>query len=168
MENQRINKTEKTKLSEFNIEEIRGWMIDQLYNIEAEINSIIMEHFNPEKKNEFKKIILNSSIVTFGGKLKILRNIHSFDSKMIDKIQKFCSIRNAFAHLPVTEFIQITAKLNKDGKLESSEITKITSQIEIMNSNGELKMKNAKELITEFFELNTEIKKYLVNKNNPS
>ena len=163
MENQRINRTKKTKLSEFNLEEIRGWIIDQMNNIESQINFIIRDYFNPEKMSEFNKIILNSSIISIGGKLKILRNIKSFDNKMIDKIQKISSIRNAFAHLPITENIQLTFKRDVNGNIKSSEVAKIISQIEIMNSNGELKLKNTQELITFFFELNTEIRQYLLS-----
>lgn len=165
MENQRINKTTKSKLSEFTIEEIRGWIIDQMYNIESQIDFIICDYFDPKNKNEFKKIILNSSIISIGGKIKILRNIKSFDKKVIDKIQKFSSIRNAFAHLPVTELVHINITKDENGEFKSSEVSKIISQIEVMNSNGELKMKNSQELITEFFELNNEIKEYLLSSN---
>jgi len=38
MENQRIDKTKKSKLSEFNLEEIRGWIIDRMYQIETKID----------------------------------------------------------------------------------------------------------------------------------
>jgi len=165
MKNQRIESTKKSKLSEFNLEEIRGWTIDRMYQIESKINFIITEYFKPEKKEDFEKIILNSSIISIGGKMKILRNIKSFDKKIIEKIGKFSSIRNAFAHLPITESIHI--KINKDEKdeFESSEISKILSQIEVMNSSGELKIRNAKELIAEFFELNKELTEYLLNYN---
>ena len=165
MEDSIINSTEKTKLSEFNIEEIRGWIIDQMYNIESHIDSTINDYFRPEKKDEFEKIVLNSSIITIGGKLKILRNIESFDNKIIDKIQKISSIRNAFAHLPVTDFIHINMINNSKGEFKRLEILKKESQIEVMNSNGQLKKRNARELIDEFFLLNTEIKEYNSSKN---
>jgi hypothetical protein len=165
MENQRIDSTNKTKLSEFNLEEIRGWIIDRMYQIESKIDFIISDYFKPEKKGDFEKIILNSSIISIGGKMKILRNIKSFDKKKIEKIGKFSSIRNAFAHLPLTESIHINITKDEKGKFKSSEISKIISQIEVMNSSGELKMRNVKELIDEFFELNKELKEYLLNYN---
>lgn len=161
MEDQRINRTVKTKLSEFNLEEIRGWIIDEMYNVESQINVLIRDYFNPEKKSEFNKIILNSSIISIGGKLKILRNIKSFDNKMIDKIQKLSLIRNAFAHLPVIQNFHVVIKRDKNLNFKDSEVIKASSQIEIMNSSGELKSKNAQELINEFFQLNTEIRQYL-------
>ena len=163
MEDSRIKRTDKSKLSDFNIEEIRGWTIDRMYNIEAQIDFIISDYFKPENKNEFRKIILNSSIVTIGGKLKILRNIKSFDKKIIDKIQKISIIRNAFAHLPVTQFVQMNIIKDENGKIKSSEVSKTISQMEIMTSSGELKRKNARELISEFFDLNEEIREYLLS-----
>jgi len=165
MENQRIDSTNKTKLSEFNLEEIRGWIIDRMYQIESKIDFIISDYFKPEKKGDFEKIILNSSIISIGGKMKILRNIKSFDKKTIEKIGKFSSIRNAFAHLPLTESIHINITKDEKGKFKSSEISKIISQIEVMNSIGELKIRNVKELIDESFELNKELKEYLLNYN---
>lgn len=165
MENQRIDRINKSKLSEFNLEEIRGWIINRMYQIESKIDFIISDYFKPEKKGDFEKIVLSSSIISIGGKMKILRNIKSFDKKTIEKIGKFSSIRNAFAHLPVTESIHISITNDKKGEFKSSEISKIISQIEVMNSSGELKMRNVKELINEFFELNKELNEYLLNYN---
>lgn len=133
MENQRINKTPKSKLSEFTIEEIRGWIIDQMYNIESQIDFLICDYFDPKNKNAFKKIVLNSSIISIGGKIKILRNIKYFDKKVIDKIQKISSIRNDFAHLQVTELVHINITKDKNGEFKSSEVSKIISQMEVMN-----------------------------------
>lgn len=161
MENQRIYRTNKPKLSEFNLEEIRGWIIDRMYQIESKIDVVISDYFNPEKKRDFEQIILNSSIVSIGGKMKILRNIESFDKNIINKIGKFSSIRNAFAHLPMKESIRIGIINDEKGEFKSSKILEIITQIEVMNSNGELKMKNVKEQIGEFFELNKELNEYL-------
>ena len=71
--------TEKNKLSEFNLGEIRGWIIDSMCDIESKIDTIISDYFNPEKRSDFEKIILNSAIISFGAKTKILINITSFD-----------------------------------------------------------------------------------------
>ena len=156
MEDSSFKRADKFKLSEFNLEEIRGWTIDRFYQIEVQVDFIITDYFKPENKYEFRRIILNSSIVTIGGKMKILRNIKSFDKKIIDKIQKISTIRNAFAHLPVSKSVKLK------GNLENIEIEKVTSQMEIMTSNGELKRKDAKELVREFFDLNKEIREYLI------
>jgi hypothetical protein len=121
MENQRIDSNKKSKLSEFNLEEIRGWMIERMYQVETKIDFIISDYFKPEKKGDFEKVILNSSIISIGGKMKILRNIKLFDKNIINKIGKFSSIRNAFAHLPITESIHIN--VIKDKK-ENSKVQK--------------------------------------------
>lgn len=104
---------------------------------------------------------MNSSIISIGGKIKILRNIKEFDKKIIEKIQKISSIRNAFAHLPTRDCIEIRVKKNENGNFVNSEIGKITSEMEVMNSNGELKTKTTTDLIDEFFNLNKEISDYL-------
>ena len=163
MENHKIDRTNKSKLSEFNLEEIRGWVIDSMYQIESKIDFTIIEYFKPELKRDFEQIMLNSSIISIGGKMKILRNIKSFDKKTIEKIGKISSIRNAFAHLPVRESVSINITKDEKGQFKSPQITKITSEIEIMNSSGELKIRNVKDLISEFFELDKEINKYFLN-----
>lgn len=161
MKDTSLKSTDKSKISEFNLEEIRGWTIDRMYQIEVKIDFIISLYFNPEKKSEFEKIVLNSSIISIGGKIKILRNIKEFDKKIIEKIQKISSIRNAFAHLPTRDCIEIRVKKNENGNFVNSEIGKITSEMEVMNSNGELKTKTTTDLIDEFFNLNKEISDYL-------
>lgn len=156
MKDSSLKGTEKNKISEFNQEEIRGWIIDRMNQIESKIDFIIVDYFNPKNKNEFTKIILNSSIINIGGKCKILRNIKSFDKNIITKIQKIAPIRNYFAHLSITDSIKIGVKV--DG---TSEISSISSQIEVMNSSGLIKYRDARELINEFFDLNQEIRDYL-------
>jgi hypothetical protein len=161
MEDLSLRSTDKTKISEFNLEEIRGWTIDRMYQIETKIDHVISVYFNPEKKHEFEKIVLNSSIISIGGKLKILRNIKEFDKKIIAKIQKISTIRNAFAHLPTIDHIEIHVKNDENGKFLSSEIEKISSKMEVMNSSGELKTSSTANLIDEFYVLNKEISDYL-------
>ena len=41
MEDISLKRTDKTKISEFNLEEIRGWTIDRMYQIEVKIDFII-------------------------------------------------------------------------------------------------------------------------------
>lgn len=156
--------TKKQKLSEFNLEEIRGWMIDRMTQIESKIDFVISEYFKPEKKAEFNKIILNSAIITMGAKTKILINIKSFDKNIISKIQKISSIRNAFAHLPLSEMVEINLIKDKKGEHIETKI-KVTSQIEVMSSSGVLQAKNSQQQVLEFFDLYTEIKEYLNNFN---
>lgn len=156
MKNSCLKSTKKKKISEFNKEEIRGWIIDNMNQIESKIDFIIVDYFKPNNHNEFTKIILNSSIITIGGKCKILRNIKKFDKNIISMIQKIAPIRNSFAHLAITDSIKIS--VNADG---NSQIKDVSSQIEVMNSSGLLKYRDTDELIKEFFDLNKEIREYL-------
>ncbi|WP_298152232.1 hypothetical protein [Flavobacterium sp.] len=154
-----LKSTDKTDILEYNIEEIRGWTIDELNKIEDKINTIITRYFAPEKELEFRTIILNSSIVSTGAKMKILRNIESFDKKYIGKIQTLMNTRNAFAHLPLTKSAVVSVT-NNNGNLVWL-LESVTSQLDIMNSSGEIKKKNAKELVLEYKDLVVEINQYL-------
>lgn len=165
MEVKILRHTEKSNISEFNLEEIRGWVINQTVKIEKKIDSIICDFFNPEKKNEFNRVLLNSSIVSIGGKMKILRNISSFDNRIIEKINKLSSIRNAFAHLEINDTVEMTVKLNKNFEIEGTEITNFRSELEVMNSSGEIRIKNIEELFSEYQELDIEIMTYLLKFN---
>lgn len=116
-------------------------------------------YFSPAKEHEFKTIVLNSSIVSTGAKMKILRNIDSFDNKMISKVQTLMNTRNAFAHLPLTKSATIAAT-NKGGNLVWN-LEDVSTQLDIMNSSGEIKKKNTKELIVEYQNVLAEVNTYL-------
>ena len=154
-----IKSTDKKNIKDYNIEEIRGWTIDELNKIEEKINTIITRYFSPVKELEFKTIVLNSSIVSTGAKMKILRNIDSFDNKMISKVQALMNTRNAFAHLPLTKSATITIT-NKEGNFLWN-IESVSTQLDIMNSSGEIKKKNAKELIVEYQNVLADVNTYL-------
>ena len=82
MVDKRIKNSEISKLSEFNKQEAIGWVIERLNHIEADINEIITRYFDPSNHKEFNRIVLNSSILSLGNKLKILRNISSFEKNI--------------------------------------------------------------------------------------
>lgn len=153
-----FKKIDKSELKDFNLEEARGWVIDRLNQIEYIIGDFIIKHFQPSNEDEFRSIILNTAIISIGGKLKILRSIKAIDNKTIERISKLSSIRNAFAHAPVITNITVSVDTSEGGK---SEITSICDNIEVMNSSGEIKTKNAREYLKEFWELNNEIRKSL-------
>ena len=152
-----LSRTTKSSLKEFNEHEARGWTIDRLQQIEYRINEKIIEFFKPKKIEPFKKIVLNSSVLDIGSKLKILSNIGSVDSKTIEKIRKLSSIRNGFAHAVISQNVTLFIKTHEDGKQETVDV-KEHSIIEVMNSQGKLISKNAMEYLTEFLELNNEIR----------
>lgn len=161
MEDKRLRSTKKKSLSELNSEEIRGCVIDRMTQIEYRIDNAITKLIEPKNIEAFENIVLNSSIITFGAKLKILRNIKGFDKDIISKIQSISTIRNAFAHLPLHEsaIIHFNKKEGSDKILTPSSI-ECWNYVKIMNANGEIKETKAHELLDKFFQLNQEIRDY--------
>ncbi|NHM07493.1 hypothetical protein G4D82_09700 [Flavobacterium sp. CYK-4] len=166
MDDKRLKPSNKNSFSELNAEEIRGWVIDRMTQIEYRIDNAITKHIDPKNVDAFENIILNSTIIAFGAKLKILRNIENFDKKIIEKIQLISNIRNAFAHLPLHQSAIIKFK-----KKEGSEMILTPTSVEnwnylnVMNSSGEIKQKKAHELFNEFITLNKEIRDYFDSNN---
>lgn len=152
-----FRRTTLKNLKEFNEHEARGWTIDRLQQIEYRIDEKIIDFFKPEKVELFKKILLNSVVLDIGSKLKILSNINSVDTKTIEKIRRLSSIRNGFAHALISESLTINIETNENDKQETVNV-KEHSIIKVMNSQGKLVSKNAMEYLTEFLELNNEIR----------
>jgi hypothetical protein len=74
-----LKRTDKKSINEFNIEETRGWILDRSNQIERKMNNIISKYIQPSKnKSRFmEEIILNSSNIAFGSKIKIINAIQS-------------------------------------------------------------------------------------------
>ncbi len=58
-----------------------GKAIHIFNEIEEFINYIICHHVNPENKDFFLNYILNTSIINYGSKIKILINLNIFEKK---------------------------------------------------------------------------------------
>ncbi|MFP2996254.1 hypothetical protein ABN763_10090 [Spongiivirga sp. MCCC 1A20706] len=146
---------EKNKLSEFNTAEIRGWVIDRLVQIEYRVNNIIFEFFQPEEKQVFNEVLLNSSVIDFGGKAKILYNI-GVSKTTLGKLRKIVSIRNAFAHASLGEDITLNVSIDEEGnenvKLDSWSI------VTVMNAEGSINRKAISEYLEQFLDLNSELR----------
>lgn len=147
----------KGSLEDFSIEEARGWTIDRLRQIEFRINAKIIDFFKPTDKYQFKKIVLNSSILDIGSKLKILRNTGTVDNQIIEKIRKLAAIRNGFAHAPIVDQVTVTVHTEPERGVDKTTVVAET-MIEVMNSQGEIKRKNAFDYLVEFWTLNKEIR----------
>ena len=152
-----MNNTTKTKLSEFTVEEARGWVIDSFNQIDWRLNKLIVDFFKPSEKEKFESIVLNTSIIDIGGKLKIIRSIGLLKPQIIDKIRNLASVRNGFAHSHTS--ISIKIELAKD--TSKSNVASSERMIEVMNSNGELKSKKVLDYLIEFNDLFNEIIKEL-------
>ncbi|WP_304196623.1 hypothetical protein, partial [Flavobacterium alvei] len=67
--------------------------------IELFINFIITHHIEPKDKEFFLDYILNTSVINFGAKIKILINLGIFHKTQIKQIRDYSSNRNVFAHV---------------------------------------------------------------------
>jgi len=144
-----IKRMTKNKLSEFNLEEARGWTIHCLLQLEHSINELIADYFEPKQKQQFKRIMLNSSILDFGSKCKILYNIENVKRKTIDNIRKLASIRNSFAHAEIID--NIIVLVDQEG--DSTSVESIASKIDVMNSSGKINSVDAYEYLCKFLDL---------------
>ena len=149
----------KRHLKDLTIEEARGWTIDRILQIESKINRIIIDYFKPTEKHKFDKIILNSSILDMGIKLKILSNTGKVDKKTIEKIRKLVAIRNGFAHAQIIQSINMVTRDPENKKSNEHRPTEIEDVIDVMNSQGVIKSHNAVDYLEEFFNLYKEINK---------
>ncbi|MEX1013710.1 MAG: hypothetical protein WDZ80_00940 [Candidatus Paceibacterota bacterium] len=157
MEDHRLDLLSGKTLKELNAAEARGWVIERMNQIESNIDSKIADFVDPKDKHSFKKIILNSSIISTGGKLKILAGLKLLDKKTMNDIRELSSIRNAFAH---SVFVHAT-EIMIDRKNNTTKGLASYHNMEIMNSDGVLKSKKAHEHLERFYELNERVGKAL-------
>lgn len=162
VEHIRLANMDKEKLKDFNIEEARGWTINRLQQIEIRLNNLIVDHFKPLHKEVFEKVVLNSSIIDIGGKLKILQNIKAIDKPIVEKIRKIATIRNGFAHAPTHESVLISIYEPVENNTNVSSVL-VESTLEVMNSQGYIKSKSAYEYLVEFWETYSELRTLLDN-----
>lgn len=86
-------------IEEMDIYQVYGFVITKMGQIEKLVDGIITKFINPEKEEVFKDVILNSSIISWNGKITILKNILPEKKKdLIKKITTMTEIRNLFAH----------------------------------------------------------------------
>ncbi|WP_228851448.1 hypothetical protein [Aegicerativicinus sediminis] len=145
----------KKNIREWNTAEVHGHIIEQFLNVEDLIDDLILDFVKPSKPDTFKKVFLNSSIVTIGAKVKIIAN-YGVDNKILDKIRRLTNIRNGFSHSRIHGNIRIIlGEVNSDKSREIT--TEAESVISVMNSNGKLETKNAHDLLQEFIDTKNEL-----------
>lgn len=144
----------KKKLRDFNKAEVQGWVIERFCRIEERIDNIIIAHFNPQEEKLFRDIVLSSSIMTIGAKIKILVNL-GLPNFIIDKIRKLSAIRNGFAHTIITSRINVT--IPRDSEPKKAVEVEAESIINVMNASGKIISKNAHEYLSEYLQLLKEV-----------
>ena len=159
-----IKENENLNIKDFTIQQLRGHVIDGFNTIDEKIDLIITDYFKPEKVTEFKKVILNNSVVNSGAKMKILKNIETIDDSIIDRFSKINTIRNNFAHIRLSASFKIDLKV-KEGGYQST-VYDYTSIFHVMNSSGKVEPKSVLILIEEFEELKSKILIQLDNVSN--
>lgn len=129
-----------------------GRIIYVFNEIELFINFIITHHIEPKDKEFFLDYILNTSVINFGAKIKILINLGIFHKTQIKQIRDYSSNRNVFAHVNRDSISEIILQSSPD----SIEIN-IRDVIFKTNSEGKLVEMNYKEFLKEHILLQNEI-----------
>ncbi len=149
----------KKDLKKFNQVEAQGWVINSAIKIEDYINFIIFQYFDPKNTQLFMSHVLNSSVMGYGGKLKVLNGIAGYTKEtknIISKLQKIGAIRNAFAHNNTKHRMNFNL-----GNEESKAKVWAEDIINVMNSNGKTTSKNNFDYMTEFLKLYEEVEPIL-------
>ncbi len=144
--NIRLNRMTKRNLRDFNKTEAQGWVIERSIHIEQNINYIIFHYFQPENSGQFLNMVLNSSVMHYGGKLKVLKAI-GVEKSTYSQLQQIGSIRNAFAHTPMNQQMTISYEGDKKPVVETRD------NISVMNSQGDIISKDPYEYLVEFLGL---------------
>lgn len=154
MKNKKTVKDDRisTKLSDSgnpNASEIRSHVIITINQLEHWCSLILLRFFEPSKDSEFKfmKVLMNSSIIGFGSKVKLLRGLSIIDEDEFSRLMQLGSIRNAFAHSLHFEVVEQNYK-TEDGEL----IDRLHHSLEILNSRGEFEIKDMREWFNIFME----------------
>jgi hypothetical protein len=145
-----IPRMTKTKLTEFDQAQSVGWVLDRAIKIENRINNIIFNFIDPNNKEGFISHILNSSVMSYGGKLKVLHSIVGYEKiskKLYNDLQRIGSIRNSFAHTDFSYVMNVSFDSNKGTRQWNDQV------ISVMKSDGKIDYKNPLEFLKEYLEL---------------
>ncbi len=133
---------QKISIGDFSKTESQGWIINRSIEIEKLMDSIMLAYFNPENAGNFLQVVLHSSVMHYGGKVKVLIVI-GIDKSMSEDLRSIGRIRNSFAHTNISGKMPIT-KTHDKLETNSEEV------LRVMNANGELKAIPFKKLMQEF------------------
>lgn len=133
---------------------MRGFVITEMISVESILSFIIFQYFLPKHQNEFEQVLLNSSVIGLGGKIKILQGLEIIDKQILENIKRLSSIRNGFAHAHLFTEYDSSVKPENTGH----------DKIDVMNAQGILKKKNAFDYFIEFNNLIEGIQDKLIKK----
>ena len=134
-----------------------GKFIHVYNDIERYINYIITHHIKPENIIFFLDYILNTTVINFGAKLKILINLDIFENNEVEKIRKYNSNRNVIVHNNKNDSFSMFEEIDK-GVINVT----VNDIILITNSKGKLINMNYNDFIKEHRKLQNEIIEIIV------
>lgn len=119
-----------------------GNVIECMKSIEVLLNEIILNRIQPMDLEFSKNIVLNSGVISFGNKVKLVKTICNKQSKQIDcdRLHRLINIRNLFAH--ETSYVEdkgMIVKMNElksDGKYNSVEFEKLFDKFIVTNNEA--------------------------------
>lgn len=126
-----------------------GLVIEQCNRIEQYLKAIIEAYVLPrdDRQEFFRSHVLNSSIIPFGGKVKLVIAINK-DLDLVklnnDSLHKIMQLRNAFAHNDIISGVKV------DLSKEVTDPGAITIGLESISGNGALKYVTRDEAFKEF------------------
>ena len=146
-----LKRTAKRSVTELNQEELIGWVVERLNLIEEIMTSIITLRIEPKERKIFRDIIMNSNVVHYGAKLKILKNL-GYPKSLIENLRTLSIIRNGFAH-------NVIGNINKfeitggNGHPYTSKVTKLGAKMKVMKSDGIIDERDIGIYILEFLKV---------------
>src|SRR3989344_215226 len=130
------------------VERKTGAVVELTKDIELKLDNLILDYIIPKNIGFTRDIILNSSILTTGNKIKILKNICNKLNVKQDfaDLHKLVNIRNVFAHgKPFVEGedeIFRLFEIKGDGKTNKVELDKLHDKfINLFNQQTQMLIK---------------------------
>ena len=130
------------------IERKTGKVVEMTKDIEGRLDDIILEYITPKNMGFTRDIVLNSSLISLGNKVKILKNIcdQLNEEQDFKDLHKLVNIRNIFAHgKPFVEGedeIFRLFKIEGDGKTSTNELDTLHAEfINLFNQQMQMLIK---------------------------
>lgn len=157
-----MTKTTKSNKEGFDLEKARWYVLNSFINVEKELDRVIIDYIDAHKdKTHFvASILLNSSIINFRSKVKLLKNIFNakdknLDEKCISSLYRMNNLRNAFAHCKGNKHVQMRIW----GSSIDGETIKVDRKFNVMKSDWSIDYIDISEGLMEFRQLYEEFLK---------
>ena len=147
-----------------NQNEMTGYVINYMKGIEYTLNCIIHNYLLPQKNIEFfSNILLNSSVISTGAKVKAIEMICKKEAVKYDfsKTRKLIDVRNVFAHESSFTYSSegeylIIDEFKNNGKYTTYKLNQLFEKFKEIHETENIKISK----------LNQEISKKATNKEN--